>query len=108
MKHLLFGKYALTFSFLLFATGATLVFLYLMRAERTYSLQTTLRENFVLKLIIVLTGLLSGSLNLMNVYREFCSKMALLRAIKLMCLNFPLLVLQVMFVYCFFVLNAYA
>ncbi len=59
-----------------------------------------------LRYFLLVGGTIAGVLNLQSVYHFFTIPITFMRAARIVLLNFPLLVLQLAFIYAFFVLGA--
>lgn len=106
MQKLFNKNILLLFSFLLVLGGLAWVYYLMTGDERNFSLATARKENELARIIILLSGGLGLLLNLAGVYKTFCAEIKFLPALKLLLLNFPLMLLQTVLVWGWLVLNA--
>jgi hypothetical protein len=98
-------KYALLISFLVLLAGCSVLFFYLTAERKSFSVTATRSENKVLGAIILSTGIAGLLFNLISVYQSFSQKIKIGSAVKLIFLNFPIMLLQTILIYGWFLLN---
>jgi hypothetical protein len=107
MKKLLTKNSLLLASVLVLAAGLCGIYFYLARERKEFSLEIVKSENRFMLLTIFACGTIGLGLNLGSAYKVFIEKLKIISFLRLIFLNFPLLFIQTLLVYAWFVLNGF-